>query len=240
VKHDLETKSIPSMNFPLPGGNNQLKHLLNQDIAKGKQALIIGTTSDQIVKKLLGYFDEINVIAESYDSLIRIKMLLKEEPVIKVKMMDFAHTDFEDKYFSLIYAQGSVSVPDRKDILKEMKRIISDDGMLSIGEVVSLKEPVAGFVSDIWEQSGLEPLPASAIIKFYESKGFEIVSEKDLSNTLNDFYEKIRYTVLKAGKDEKEQNKKMFARFKHESNAYLKLGGDKYIGFKSLIMRKSA
>ena len=42
----------------------------------------------------------------------------------------------------------------------------------------------------------------------------------------------------KAGKDEKEENKKYFSRMKHESHAYLKLGGDKYIGFKSLIMRK--
>ncbi len=85
----------------------------------------------------------------------------------------------------------------------------------------------------------MEPVASSAIKKFYESKGFEVISEKDLSDTLSDFYEKIRFAVSKAGKDQKEQDKKYFSQMKHESHAYLKLGGDKYIGFKSLIMRKS-
>ena len=154
-------------------------------------------------------------------------------------MMDFAHTDFENKHFDLIYSQGSISVPERKNIIKEMKRILIDGGLFSVGEIVSLKEPVAGFLKDIWERSDLEPISSSEIKIFYESKGFEVVSEKDLSNTLNDFYEKIRFAVSKAGKNEKEQNKKYFSQMKHESNAYLKLGGDKFIGFKSLIMRKS-
>jgi hypothetical protein len=44
--------------------------------------------------------------------------------------------------------------------------------------------------------------------------------------------------VSKASKDEKESDKKYFSQVKHESHAYLKLGGDRYIGFKSLIMRK--
>ena len=71
-------------------------------------------------------------------------------------------------------------------------------GLLSVGEIVSLKEPVAGFVKDIWERSGLEPVASSAIKKFYESKGFEVISEKDLSDTLNDFYEKIRICSFKS------------------------------------------
>ena len=67
-----------------------------------------------------------------------------------------------------------------------------------------LKEPVAGFVKDIWERSGLEPIASSAIKKFYESKGFEVISEQDYSDTLKDFYEKIRLEVSKAGKEKKE------------------------------------
>jgi len=153
--------------------------------------------------------------------------------------MDYSHTDFKENYFDLIYSQGSISVSERKNILKELKRILTDNGILSIGEIVSLKEPVAGFVKDIWQQSGLDPLPMATINQFYISKGFQIESEKDLSNSLKDYYEKIRYSFSQAGKDEKEQNKKIFSRMKHESNAYLKLGGDKYIGFKSLILRKS-
>jgi len=111
--------------------------------------------------------------------------------------------------------------------------------LLSVSEIVSLKEPVAGFIKDIWERSGLEPLTSAGTKTYYESKGFEAISEKDLSDTLRDFYEKVRFSVSKVGKAEKEQDKKYFSQMKHESHAYLKLGGDKFIGFKSLIVRKA-
>jgi ubiquinone/menaquinone biosynthesis C-methylase UbiE len=166
-------------------------------------------------------------------------MILKDEEKIKVKMMDYAYSDFEDEYFDLIYAQGSISVPDKKEILKELKRILNINGVVCSGEIVSLREPVPEFVKDIWERSGLEPLASSEIRKYFEDKGFKLSSEEDLSSTLGEFYEKIKYLVSKTKKDEQEQDKKLYSRMKHESNAYLKLGGDKYIGFKSLIMRKA-
>lgn len=231
-------KSILTDSILLPGGNSQLEHLLKENISKGNHALIIGPVSNAAIKILIGYFTDINIIADKYDSLISIRMNLKEHNTIKIKMMDYAHTDFEDMQFDLIYAQGSVSVPDRKNIVKEIKRILSDAGLLSVGEIVSLKEPVAGFIKDIWERSGLEPLASLGIKQYYESKGFELVSEKDLSDTLRDFYEKIRFAFSKVGKAEKEEDKKYFSQMKHESNSYLKLGGDKFIGYKSLIMRK--
>lgn len=238
MKKQNDGESILTDSIQLPGGNSQLEHLLKENISKGSHALIIGPANNSIVNKLLEYFNSINIIADNYDSLISIRMKLKENDTIKIKMMDYAHTDFEDKQFDLIYAHGSVSVLDRKNIVKEIKRILSDAGLLSVGEIVSLKEPVAGFIKDIWERSGLEPLASVSIKQYYESKGFELISEKDLSDTLGDFYEKIRFAFSKAGKEEKEYDKKYFSQMKHESHAYLKLGGDKFIGLKSMIMRK--
>ena len=239
----MNSKKVAELNqnegLQLPGGNGQLKHLFEQDILKEKHALIIGSTTNAIVKRLLGHFSEINIIADTYESLMDIRMKLKENDSVKIKMMDFANTDFKENYFNLIYSQGSISVPDRKNILKEIKRIICENGLVSVGEIFSLKEPVPSFVNDIWERSGLEPLPASELNQFYVSRGFEIISEQDLSDSLKDYYEKIRFTLSKAGKDEKTQNKKHFSQLKHESNVYLKHGGDKYIGIKSLLMRKS-
>ena len=153
-------------------------------------------------------------------------------------MMDYTHTDFDKEYFELIYAQASISVSDRKEIVKELKRILKADGLFCTGEIVSLKEPVPPFVKDIWERSGLDALASSKIKTYFESQGFSIISEQDLSHTLKDFYQIIRDIITKAGKQEKEENKKFYSGIKHESNVYLKLGGDKYIGFKSLIMRK--
>ncbi len=235
----FEDQFTKSVSIQLPGGVNQFQHLLNQEINHGDRALIIGPQCESVAKALLSFFTNVYVITDDSDSLMQIRMKLRKEDKIKIKMMDYAHTDFDDNYFNLIYAQGSISIPERKKILKEIKRVITQNGLISIGEIVSLKEPVAGFVKDIWERSGLEPIASSAIKKFYESKGFNVFSEQDYSNTLKDFYEKIRMGVSKVGKEEKEQDKKYFSRLKHESHAYLKLGGDKYIGFKSLIMRKS-
>ena len=154
-------------------------------------------------------------------------------------MMDYTHTDFKAECFDLIYAQASISVPYRKEILKEIKRILNVSGIFCAGEIVALREPVPTFVKDIWERSGLDPVPSSQLRKYYESKGFQIISEKDISHTLRDFYENTTHIISENNKSKKPESKKLYSRIKHESNSYLKLGGDKYIGFKSLIMRKA-
>lgn len=237
-KNDLAEEAIQTNTVLLPGGNKQLEHLLDRNILKGIRTLIIGPGCELVAFRLGEYFPDINIIADDYDSVMHIKMKMKDDEKVKVKLMDYARTDFENEHFDLIYAQGSISVPEKKNITKELKRILKSQGLFCAGEIVSLKEPVPGFVADIWERSGLDPIPSSEIKKYYEAKGFEVLSEKDLSDTLKDFYEKIRNIVAKVSKDEKEADKKYFSRLKHESHAYLKLGGDKYIGFKSLIMRK--
>ncbi|MEJ2103632.1 MAG: class I SAM-dependent methyltransferase [Ignavibacteriaceae bacterium] len=205
----------------------------------GKIALIIGSGCESIAVQLPKNFTDVFIILNDYNSLMLSRTELNNDEKIKCKMMDYANTDFEKEYFDLIYAQASLSVPERKEILKEIKRILRKDGIFCTGEIVSLKEPVASFVKDIWERSGMEPLPSSGIKKYFEGKGFEVINEIDLSSTLKDFYEKLRYKVSKATKQEKEENKKYYTAIKHESDVYLKLGGDKYIGFISFIMRKA-
>jgi ubiquinone/menaquinone biosynthesis C-methylase UbiE len=206
---------------------------------KGSHALIIGPNCESIAVSLTDIYSDVHIITDDYNSVLQYRMKLKAEEKVKIKMMDYAYTDFEDGFFDLVFAQGSMSVPERKNILKELKRIISDAGTVCIGEIVSLTEPIPQFVADIWEQSNLEPILASTIKNFYESKGFTVLGEKNHSSTMKDFYEKVMLEFSMTSKEEKEQNKKYFSRIKHESNAYIKHGGDKYIGFKSLIMRKS-
>ena len=205
----------------------------------GKNALIIGSGCESIAIKLLQNITNVSIILNDYDSLMISRLELNNHEKINCKMMDYANTDFEKEYFNLIYAQASLSVPGRKEILKEIKRVLSKEGIFCIGEIVSLKEPVAAFVKDVWERGGFEPLSSLEIKKYFKDKGFEIIGEIDLSSTLKDFYEKLRYKVSKATKQEKEENKKYYTAIKHESDVYLKLGGDKYIGFVSFIMRKA-
>ena len=199
--------------------------------------MIVGPSCDSIAFQLLKFYEEAVIITDSYDSLMQIKLQHKNEDKIKCKMMDYAHTDFEPKYFDLIYAQASLNIPNRKEIIKEIKRILSPDGLICNGEIVSIKEPVAAFVKDIWARSGLEPLSSSKIKHYFEEKGFTIIAQRDLSITLEDFYQKIRYKITKANKEEKKTYKKIYSAVKHEADAYLKLGGDKFIGFTTFIMR---
>lgn len=213
--------------------------MLDQTELAGNHALIIGPNCEFIAVRLIDMFSNIHIISDEYNSVLQYKLKVKAQDKIKVKMMDYAHTDFADEYFDLIFAQVSITVPERKNILKEIKRIIDPQGKVCIGEIVSLAEPIPKFVTDIWEQSNLEPISGSAINAFYESKGFEVLSEKDHSSTMKDFYEKVILDVSKTSIEEKENNKKYFAKIKHEANAFLKHGGNKYIGFKSLIMRKA-
>ena len=213
--------------------------MLQQADISGKNALIIGSGCELIALQLLQKYNDVIIILDDYSSLMQSSTELKSNEKIKCKMMDYANTDFDNEYFDLIYAQASLSIIERNKILKEIKRILNKNGMFCVGEIVSLKEPVAAFVKDIWESSGLEPLSSSGIKKYFESKGFDVVNEIDLSSTLKDFYEKLRYKVSKATKEEKKENKKYYTALKHESDVYLKLGGNKYIGFISFIMRKA-
>ena len=81
--------------------------------------MIIGPGCESIAVRFLEHFGEVIIIVNDYDSLMQSKMKLKDKEHIKIKMMDYAHTDFEQDYFDLIYAQGSISVPERKEIFKE-------------------------------------------------------------------------------------------------------------------------
>ncbi|MCW8995741.1 MAG: class I SAM-dependent methyltransferase [Psychromonas sp.] len=200
---------------------------------------MVGPGCESIAVRFLEHFGEVIIIVNDYDWLMQSKMKFKDEEKIKIKMMDYAHTDFAKDHFDLIYAQSSLSVPERKEIIKEIKRILKTDGVFCTGEIVSLKEPVPAFVKDIWERGGLEPLPSSDIINYFTGKGFTIINAQDLSHTLIDFYQNIRDSVTNTSKKEKEENKKFYSEIKHESDVFLKLGGDKYMGFTSLIMRKT-
>lgn len=227
---------ISSNDLLIPGGYEQFKHLLELKPNHKKHALIIGAGCEPIAKKLSNYYEDVNIITDNYDSLIQSRVRVENK--IKIKLMDYSRTDYTPDYFDLIYAQGSLTLPARKNIIKEIKRILSIGGLLCAGEIIALREPVPAFVKDIWDRNGLLPLTSILTVNFYLNNGFELISEKDLSKTLQEYYIKVKNMISGVNKSEIAESRKHFAQIKHESNAYLKLGGNKYIGFKSLIMRK--
>jgi len=227
----------------LPGTNKQLEILLNNFPLNLSAILIIGNGCEEIARQLRDrYSYTITIIVDNNDSLLNTRLTLAEEKDISIKLMDYANTDFTNEKFDLIYAQASVSSANRNKIVKEIKRILKPGGYFCVGEIVKLNDNPPKFINDIWENSGLKPLRTDEFGGYYSSRNFEILNNSDQSETLKEFYTKTKNLLEeKSGQfsdREKSYYKKLLNQIRHESNAYLKLGGDRHIGFRALLLRK--
>lgn len=228
----------------LPGSGKQFNHLKSKIILKDKDILIIGSNSEMIAQMFLNAeANVVTIILDEYDSLLKARYLLKNKEKISVRLMDSNSTDFNDAVFDIVYAQASISNKMRNKIIKEIKRILKQEGILSVGEITSLKSSPPIFVNDIWESGDILPLNSDDIKKYYEEKKIEVIDTLDLSAHLKDFYleskKLLSNNIDSLSENEKAYYKKLIKRMSHESNAYLKLGGKDYMGFTSLILRKA-
>jgi ubiquinone/menaquinone biosynthesis C-methylase UbiE len=227
----------------LPGNEKQLEHLESKLKIAGKDVLVIGTGSEEIAVYLkMKGAASVKIIVSDYESVMNSRMILPKETKIRVSMMDFEHTDFPASSFDLIYAQASVSSYNRNKIIKEIKRILKQDGILSAGEITCSKSPAPVFIQEMWDAGDILPLESNEVTAYYEERKFKIIDQMNLSDTLSDYYQK-NHKLLKAKlntltESEKSYYKIILNRLSHESNVYLKQGGKDYIGFSSIIMRK--
>ena len=88
----------------------------------------------------------------------------------------------------------------------------------------------------------MEPLQINKIEAYYQERSFEVISQKDLSFTLRDYYSKNLYKLKKSIYDmeenEKSYYKKLINMISHEAKAFLNQGADEFIGFYTLILKK--
>jgi len=157
-------------------------------------------------------------------------------------LMSFDATDFNLSSFDLIYAQASISSTKRNKIVKEIKRILKPGGYFCVGEIVILHRRVPMFVQNIFDSSDLLPLFNNDLNKYYHEKNFILNGSIDLTNTLKEFYLR-NATLLKNSEggltqQERSYYKKLVNKISHESNAYLRLGANKYIGFTALLLQR--
>lgn len=230
-------------NIFLPGLDNQIRFARRTVELKNKLTLTLGAASEEIVKLLAEETGKkAELIVEDYNSLMNSRLMLEDQNNINVRLMDFEFTDFNDEEFDLVYTQGAISNPRRNKIVKEIKRILKSDGIFCVGEVVALKEESPPFILDIYESTDMEPIHISKIEAYYQERNFEVISKKDLSFTLKDYYSKNLYRLKKSIYDmeenEKSYYKKLINMISHEAKAFLNQGADEYIGFYSLILKK--
>ena len=227
----------------LPGTNKQIDILLKKLEVKDLSVLVIGEGSEEISKNIFSQgASKVIMLVQNEDSLLRSRINLSSSKEISIKMMEFDNTDFKNYSFDLIYAQASVSVPDRNKVIKEIKRILKPAGYLCVGEIIKLTKSPPQFVQDIWNNSNISPRFSEELENYYQEKGFEIILSNDISDTLYDFY-RMSNNLLKEKSnelpvEEKSYYKKLLKQISHESNVYLKLGGNIHIGFKVLILKK--
>lgn len=229
-------------NIFLPGGFKQFRILKSKIHLTDKTVLIIGSNSEMIADKMIDSgATSVNVIVSDYESLINSRLNLPKNPKVSVRMMDYGNTDFNDASFDLIYAQASVSLTIRNKIVKEIKRLLKNDSVFCVSEVTSLTKQYPQFVKDIFESSDILPLYHNECSEYYKEKNFIVVYEEDLTSSLKSYYEntaiQLKRTIESLTEKEKSYYKKLLNKISHESNAYLKLGADKYIGLKMLILK---
>ena len=232
------------MKILLPGLDQQIKMLLITVDVKDKSILIVGGESVPVALKLIeAGAGRIELIVEDYESFINSSLLLDEKSDLTIKIMDFANTDFDKNSFDIVYSQGSLSSKGRKEIVKEMKGLLKSGGLLCNGEIVKLEDENPTFVDDIFDNSGIDPLTVSDLKNYYVERNFTITYEKNLSYTLREYYSAI-LNILETAVDDLTENeksyyKKLIKQIKHESDAYVRLGAKKHIGFYLLIMEKN-
>ncbi len=227
----------------LPGITHQIKFLFENLNTKLEQILVIGSGHENIALEIAKHYNtKVSLIVDDYESFIISRLELGNNPDINVVIMEYENTDFNNNQFDLIYAQASISLINRNKIIKEVKRILKPDRYFCAGELVSLKKDTPKFMKDIFDTSGLLPLFIDDLENYYTERNFKVINKIDLSDTLKDYYsiavEKLKIAREKLDEKEKAYYKKLLNRFSHESNVYLKLGGNKYLGFFALILQK--
>ena len=207
--------------------------------------VIAGPGTLEAAQKMITFEpSKITIIVNDYDSLITMRYRLGKSSAgnTEIRMMEYENTDFRNETIDILFAQASVSSPGRNKIIKEFNKILKTGGTACIGEIVKIKDNPPAFVKDIWQSSDLQPLSESELEKFYIERGFKILEKKDISFTLKDFYRQsekmLKQEISSLSDEEKTYNKKLLKKISHESNVYLKLGGNEYMGFTAFIMRK--
>jgi len=227
----------------LPGSEKQLILTLQKLSLEKPRILVIGSFSENAAKALSEkYNTDVNLIVEDTDSLMNANLIVGSSGNIKTGLMSYEVTDFKNSEFDLIYAQASISGFNRNKIVKEIKRILKPGGYLSVGEITRLAAEIPSFVQNAFKSSNLDPLFIQEISHYYTERNFKLVESADLTSTLKEYYtasaQKLTDALSALTENEKKYYKKLLNKISHETNIYLKLGGDKFIGFTHLLLQK--
>ncbi len=231
----IETQSTQIV---LPGLNEQIQFFMQEYPCDQKKGLIIGSGL-RVAEKM---FEEAGASVETIindDSLLVTERLFSHS----VKYMDYFATDFPEASFDFIYAQASISLPERNKIIKECLRILKPDGVFCAGEIIKRDNKTPQSVIDIWEKSGIAPPTLDVVLRTYAAAGFTVANSVDLTPTV------VKVYRMYAGIFEDEKSlltdedihymRKDLKRLRHEVNLFIKMGAKKHMLYSAFLLRKS-
>lgn len=228
----------------LPGLEKQIEFLQKHYVLNSPKVLICGSESAAVAIKFKEQLNaDVQIIVEDFDSLINTNLKLSGDSAIKTALMEFSSTDFDENTFDLIYAQASITNSNRNKIIKEFKRIMKPGGKICIGEIVMLEKNPPRYIENLFSYSEMKPLFIDEFEKYYMDRGFKIMVSKNLSSTLKEYYlivsSELEESIKSLNENEKSYYKKLISKISHESNIYLYQNGEKYYGYKTLLLKRN-
>jgi len=221
----------------LPGLDEQINFLVKEIDLKSKTILVVGDGNVLPAVELSKLTDkQVTLIVEESENLIQSGFQAIGKNV-NIKLMSFTNTDFNNEQFDLIYSQAGISTFNRTKILKELFRILRNDGLLCISEIVSITDKLPRFISDIYDKVNINPIFINSVKDYYKNFGLDTYNIKNLSKSLTAFYKEAD-KYLEKGKADKDSYNEI-KRYKHEARAFVQMGADKYVGLYAYMIRKS-
>jgi ubiquinone/menaquinone biosynthesis C-methylase UbiE len=162
----------------------ELKILLSLTAKKDMQTVLeIGCGNGNGTKLIKKYFSPLNITAIDFDEkMIKIAQKLNKDSNTSFAVMDASNLDFPDNQFDAIFDFGIIHhIPNWKDCLKELKRVLKPNGELII-EDLSLDSFTKG-IGRLWKLLSAHPYDFMYTQKeftdFLKEIGFNIINFKE-------------------------------------------------------------
>lgn len=157
---------------------------------------------------------------------------------LRAQVMSPLTLGFEDATFDMVIMEGVLSSYPARKALAEALRVLKPGGSIGIADCAWLATPVPTFARDVWESTRRRVPALDEIPALLQDADMTQQILKDESRVLAPFYRQfsgdVRQIAGSAFKDMKHL-KSQVKQYKHEIDVYLKLGGDRYMGYFSAL-----
>jgi ubiquinone/menaquinone biosynthesis C-methylase UbiE len=146
------------------------------------KALEIGCGNGHGAKLIKKFFNPRNIVGIDLDErMIRLAKKRNNDQSISFLVMDASKLNFPDKHFDAIFDFGMIHhVANWKDCLKELKRVLKDDGKIILEDLSSdtFKTSLGRIMKLLSDHPYADMYSIEDFLNYMKSIGFEIINSK--------------------------------------------------------------